>query len=118
MPGIRRTLLLLSLVLIPAARSAAEPNVEDLRRGLVATYRDASPTEVQRLEPTIALALKAGESPHPRLDGKTGTATWKGYVNVVRGGAYRFRVRLRGEFRLSVGGKEVLKVKETGDAPT
>jgi cbb3-type cytochrome oxidase cytochrome c subunit len=97
-------------------RADDEPKVEDLRRGLVATYRDAAKTEVQRLEPTVALALKPGEAPHPRLDGKSEKVTWRGYLNVVRGGTYRFRARLRGDLRVTVGVKEWLRAEEAGDA--
>ena len=51
---------------------AAEPEVseEDLKPGLIATHRDdtkPTPAEVVQLQPTIALALKAGEAVHPRL---------------------------------------------------
>jgi mono/diheme cytochrome c family protein len=87
------------------------PPAEDLKRGLVTTYCDAArptPAEAVRLEPTVALALKAGEAPDWRLRGDGGSAAWHGYLNVLRGGTYRFSVRLRGRFRLQVGGKEVL----------
>ena len=123
MPGTRfpRRLLTFALftgLLATAVRvHADEPKIGDLHRGLVATYRDAAKTEVQRLEPTIALALKAGESAHPRLDGKSEAVTWQGYLNVVRGGNYRFRVRLLGEFKLTIAGKEVLKLKAADEKP-
>jgi mono/diheme cytochrome c family protein len=110
-------LVLLAGLLLNAGRAAAaEPKVEDLRRGLVASYRDAAKTEVQRLEPTIALALKAGEAPHPQLDGKSEKVTWRGYLNVVRGGTYRFRARVRGELRVTIDVKEALRAEETGGA--
>ena len=124
MPGTRITRRLLTLALFTgllatASRASAdEPKVADLHHGLVATYRDASKTEIQRLEPTVALALKAGESAHPRLDGKSETVEWKGYLNVLRGGNYRFRVRLIGDFKLSIAGKEVLKLKATDEKAT
>jgi mono/diheme cytochrome c family protein len=92
-------------------RAEEPPAAEDLRRGLVTTYRDdarPNPTEIVRLEPTVALALGPGEAAYPRLGAGGGAVQWKGYLNVLRGGAYRFRARLRGEFRLTVGGKEVL----------
>jgi mono/diheme cytochrome c family protein len=92
----------------------------DLRRGLVATYRDdARPTarEVVRIEPTVALALKAGEAPHSRLSGTDGTARWQGLLTVARGGKYRFDVRLRGRFRLEIAGREVLAAEVREDRP-
>jgi cytochrome c553 len=93
--------------------------VEDLRRGLVTTYRDdarPAPAEVTRLEPAIALALGPGEAPHPRL-APGGTAVWRGYLSVLRGGPYRFQVRLRGRLRLSVAGKEVFAADARGEQP-
>ena len=49
-----------------------------------------------------------GEAAHPRLLADGGTVVWKGYVNILRSGNYRFQANLRGKFRLTVGGKEVL----------
>src|SRR5262245_47644021 len=98
---------------------AAAPDVdaEDLRPGLLTTHRDLIHREIVRLEPTIALALKAGEAAHPRLSAQGGTVRWEGYVNVLRPGPYRFSARLRGKFRLTVASKEVLAAEEAGDAP-
>ena len=50
----------------------AAPEPEDLRRGLVTIFQDQAkptPAEVVRLEPTVALALQAGEAAHPRSGG-------------------------------------------------
>ena len=83
-------------------RAEEPPAAEDLRRGLVTTYRDdarPNPTEIVRLEPTVALALGPGEAAYPRLGAGGGAVQWKGYLNVLRGGAYRFRARLRGSPR-------------------
>jgi cytochrome c2 len=112
-PGALAALALAAAWLGAGAGGRAEepPAAEDLRPGLVTTYRDDArphPTEIVRLEPTVALALGPGEAAHPRLAAEGGTVEWKGYLNVLRGGAYRFRVRLRGEFKLLVGGKEVV----------
>ncbi len=101
-----------------SAEPAIEP--EELRRGLVTTYRDAAqptPAEVVRLEPGIALALKPGEAPHPRLRADGGTVGWQGYVNILRRRAYRFQVRLRGRFRLRVADKEVLNAEVKEERP-
>ena len=65
----RVSLLALLATTLPAA-AADGVDAGALRPGLVASYRDAArpaTNEVVRLEPTIALALKAGEAPHPRL---------------------------------------------------
>src|SRR5262249_48425692 len=82
--------------------------------GLVATHIDSAKVEVVRLEPTVALAYKAGESGHPRLDAAAGTASWEGFVNVVRPGAYRFKANLRGKVVVMLDGKQVL----SGDIQT
>jgi cbb3-type cytochrome oxidase cytochrome c subunit len=103
-----------------AGRADDAVKADDLRHGLVATFRDRakpSPAEVTRLEPTIALELKAGEAPHPKLDSDGGTVAWKGYLNVLRGGPYRFSARVRGEFRLLVAGKVVLSADGKDEQP-
>src|SRR5262245_19086850 len=97
---------------VDGKKQAVQP--ADLRRGLVTTYtgtkRGAGP--VERLEPIVGVALKAGEAPDPRLGGDGGKVVWRGYLNVLRGGAYTFSARVRGEFLLEVGGKEVLAAKK------
>jgi cbb3-type cytochrome oxidase cytochrome c subunit len=98
---------------------ATEP--EELRRGLIATYRDAArptPASVVRLEPRIALALKAGETAHPRLRADGGSVAWQGYIVIPQTGDYRFAVRLRGRFRLQVAGREVLAVEVKDERPS
>src|SRR5688500_612409 len=98
--------LLFSLCTMGQGRAGdAAPEAEDLRRGLVATYRDqAKPAaaEIVRLEPTIALRLQGSESLHPRLLADGLTARWQGYVTVFRPGEYRFHVRLRGQLKLAI----------------
>lgn len=71
----------------------ADVDVENLVPGLVTTYRDGNspPHEFVALEPTVALNLKADEAPHPRLNGANGTYVWKGYINLLRAGNYRFQ---------------------------
>jgi mono/diheme cytochrome c family protein len=103
-------------------QTAAEPpvNAEDLRPGLIATYRDLTqpqPAAVVRLEPAIALAWKVNESAHPRLGADGGTAHWQGHLNILRPGAYRFSAVLRGRVRMTVGGKEVLAAELHEDKP-
>ena len=108
------------LVLACAGRGrAAVPEAEDLRRGLVTVFQDDAqpPVQVVSLEPTIALALKAGESAHPSLQADGGKVVWTGYLNVLRGGNYRFQANLRGTFRLTLDGKEVLAGAAAGDQP-
>jgi hypothetical protein len=114
-------------MLVASNAVAAEVGPEELRRGLVTTYRDgATPAaEVMRLETSVGLTLKAGESPHPRLSANGGVYRWRGYVLVLRAGDYRFRAVLRGNLRLSLDGKEVFAAesrdatatKESGEVP-
>ncbi len=115
--GTHRCLLALSLVLLAKSVWAIEP--EELRRGLVANYRDEAqptPARVVRLEPQIALSLKTGEAPHPRLRAD-GNVVWQGYLHILRRGAYRFQVRLRGRFRLQIAGKNVLAGEVKDEQP-
>jgi mono/diheme cytochrome c family protein len=117
----RLTAGLFLLALATCCRAADMDNKEvKLLPGLVTTYRDTAkpaPTEIIRLEPTIALALKAGEAPHPALAADGGTARWAGQINVLRAGAYRFSVMLRGKFRLSINGKALMTAEVDGAAP-
>jgi mono/diheme cytochrome c family protein len=103
-----------ALIVKPAR--AIEP--EDLRRGLLTTHKDtAKPSvEVMRLEPTVALSLKANESPHPRLRADSGSTVWVGYLNLLREGDYRFPAYLRGSLKVTVAGKVVFdaEAKEAG----
>ncbi|MFL5240927.1 MAG: hypothetical protein ACJ8FY_02365 [Gemmataceae bacterium] len=85
---------------------------------MVAIYGDAAkpdPGQYTRLEPTIALVLKAGEAPHPRLAANGGSARWEGFINITRAGRYRFRALVSGNFHLWISNKEVLaaSVKST-----
>jgi mono/diheme cytochrome c family protein len=117
--------LVVIAILLPAGirrATAAGPSVEieELRPGLLATFRDntkPTPREVLQLEPTIALSLKTGEAPHPRLAADGGTVSYRGYLNVLRPSAYRFSALLRGKFRLTVAGKEVLSAEGKTAAP-
>src|SRR4051794_36686184 len=101
---------LLALALLPVARVANAIEPSDLKPGLIATCRDATDgaREVTRLEPTVALTLAKGETPHPAL-GDGGLMTWKGYINITRAGKYSFSATATGgELTVKVGGKEAL----------
>jgi mono/diheme cytochrome c family protein len=93
---------------------SAQVNREDLRPGLVGTYRDSSGIEILQLDPAMALTLKAPEAPHPRLAADGGTITWEGYLNVFRPSTYTFSVFLRGKFKLTVDGQEVVNGEGQG----
>lgn len=86
--------------------------------GLIATYRDERTTdtvEVQRIEPTIAFFLKPGESPHPRIGSAAWQAEWRGQLQVLRAGKYRFSARVAGRLRVIVADREVLAAAGTLD---
>jgi cbb3-type cytochrome oxidase cytochrome c subunit/cytochrome c551/c552 len=107
---------------IDSIAMAGEQDVADEERhpGLVATYRDnarPTPVEVMRLEPTLALALGNGEAPHPRLAADEGTVHWEGTLNILRAGSYRFQAAVRGRFRLTLDGKEVLAIEGKDTTP-
>jgi mono/diheme cytochrome c family protein len=107
----------LSVLTQPAAAADKEIDAEALRPGLIATYSAKVSNDtisITRLEPTIALALKADESPHPRLSPDNGKARWEGYLKILRSGEYRFQVRLSGKFRLSLDGKELVNAESAG----
>jgi mono/diheme cytochrome c family protein len=71
----------------------------------VASYVNGArrPTQFHELTATVALAWRADEAAHPRLAPGGDTARWEGYLQVLRPGAYRFSVQLRGKFRLKLG---------------
>jgi cytochrome c len=91
--------------------AAAQVNREDLRPGLVAVYRDNAGNEVTQLDTAIAVALKGDEAAHPRLAVQGSTTTWEGYINVFRPSDYTFSVLLRGKFKLTIDGKDVVSAE-------
>src|SRR5947209_4623395 len=92
--------LALFAAFIGSSEVRAQIDPDDLRVGLIATFRDAAlpkPHQVVQLEPIPAINLKAGESPHPRISAEGGTYRWEGYLNVLRAGDYQFSAALRGK---------------------
>jgi mono/diheme cytochrome c family protein len=112
----RYSLPLAALLALAPAAHAVDPS--ELKPGLVATFTDKQKTGVVRLEPTVALMLDNWkESAHPRLSPKLETVTWKGYLNVVRGGKYTFSANMQGELLVEVGGQVVLNGPELNVPP-
>jgi mono/diheme cytochrome c family protein len=108
---------MVAFLIRPAAGAEKPVEPEDLRAGLVTTFRDGNQiksVEVILLEPTVAVALQKGEAAHPRLQADGGTIRWEGHLNVLRAGVYRFSANLRGKLRVSVAGKEVLAAEING----
>ncbi|MCI0705035.1 MAG: c-type cytochrome [Planctomycetia bacterium] len=101
---------LLALVLVfSATANAVEPS--DLKPGLIATYSEPqgqTARQVTRLEPTVAITLGKGETPHPALQ-SSATMKWKGYLNLARAGKYRFDVKVQGgKITVNLDGKDML----------
>jgi mono/diheme cytochrome c family protein len=106
------------LLLNPEQGRGEGPKAKELQRGLIATFTDpARHQQLLSLEPAVALALEDNEAPHPRLASEEFAAEWTGYVNIRPKGSYRFAVRLRGDFRLTVAGREVLKARSDDKQP-
>lgn len=111
----------LFIVFSPEVALAQEVDPENLRPGLVAVFRDSAkpvPCEITRLEPTLALAWKAGETAHPRLTPDGNTVRWEGFLNLPRPGSYQFRIRLVGKFKLTIAGKEMFSGEAKQNSPT
>lgn len=110
---------LLLAVLIPRLEREAvyAQDPEDLLPGLVATYRSGEQV-VGRLEPRPAFYLKEGQCPHPELVPNGWSAHWVGYLRVLRPGSYRFGARVRGTVRVTLQGREVLRVMGEDSART
>src|SRR5262245_43458596 len=110
--------IVLSVWLIGRALTA-DIDIDELRPGLPAVYRDTAkpPVEFVKLDPAIAINWKAGESAHPRLAAEGGSVEWQGFLNVLRAGNYRFSARVIGKLSVSVAGKDVLSVDGKIDKP-
>jgi mono/diheme cytochrome c family protein len=101
--------LISTIALLSFVTGAFAVDPSDLKPGLVTRFGEnekGSPgTTVHRLEPTVALSLNPGETPHPRL-AQGGYTVWTGYINVVRPGKYTFSATLQGgKLTVQVGGK-------------
>lgn len=110
---------LLALALLPLARAANAVEPSDLKPGLVFTAQDvgdkAINTSITRLEPTVALAFQKDEALHPRFAGDSAQMKWTGYINIVRGGKYRFSANvLGGLLSVRVNNKPAL-ISKAGD---
>ncbi|MCS6850732.1 MAG: c-type cytochrome [Gemmataceae bacterium] len=103
-----------------AALPARAVDVDELRSGLVAVYNDAAgskPVGLVRLDPTVAVSWRVGETAHPRLSATGGEVRWTGYVHVLRAGTYRFHGVLRGQLAVTVADQTVLSAEVNDDHP-
>ena len=106
----RHHYLLASLAVLSfaAAASAVEPS--DLKPGLVASFRDRElGATITRLEPTVALTLGKGETPHPKLSGLSSATVERVRQHHAAGEVRLLRERCKAaRFASQVGGKTVL----------
>ena len=106
----------IAVLVATAAAGAVEPS--DLKPGLMTWYFDApNGAQAMRLEPTVALTLAKGETPHPRLS-KGDIVRWDGHVNVVRPGRYHFDAVVHGgQLDLKINGQTVLTAVGNSTGP-
>ena len=112
------TRLLLALAAVgPTIAFAQEVKRADLKPGLLFTATDATKPAgtTTRLEPAVAINLKAGETAHPRM-ASADTFTWTGYVQVITPGKYTFAATLLGKLDVTLDGKPMLTGEVKGDA--
>lgn len=115
----RLSLTWLALVILSIPLQAVDR--KDLKSGLLTQYTEATeeapPRTHTRLEPTVALTLNAGQSPHPQLAGVK-TIRWAGYMTIVTPGEYRFTSILRnGSLTVRLGETAVFQGAGKVDAP-
>ena len=114
--------LVSALAVLALVTGACAIDPSDLKPGLVARFAETekgpSDGSIVRLEPTVALRLNAGESPHPRLV-QYGHTAWSGYINIVRPGKYTFSATLQGgSLTVLVAGKSVYSANSGGEPLT
>src|SRR5438270_13219604 len=88
--------------------AVAQVTRNDLKPGLVFTAIDhpdgGPPRTVTRIELGVGLTLAAGESAHPTQDGGD-EFTWRGHINILQPGKYRFDAALCGKVEVKIGGQ-------------
>jgi mono/diheme cytochrome c family protein len=114
--------LLTTIAVLSFGTSLCAIDPSDLKPGLMTRFneneKESPDSGIFRLEPTVALALNAGETPHPRL-AQAGYAVWTGYINIVRPGKYAFSATLQGgKLNVQVGGKSVFTASADKESPT
>lgn len=108
---LRLVLVLVCVALLLAADDEDEDKPpQPLQPGLIVIYRSPGEPGVQVTEtrPTLALALKPGEAPHPALDPDHFTVRWIGRLRILRPAEYELAVGTTGTFTLRLDGREVL----------
>lgn len=114
-----RSGFLLAALAVFTQPAFAQVTRADLKPGLVFTAIDqpdgGAPRTVSRIEPGVGLTLAPGESAHPRQDGGD-EFTWRGHINILQPGKYRFDATLCGKVEVKVGGQVVLQTTSAGDA--
>ncbi len=92
----------------------------ELKPGLIATFSESARGEsstIIRLEPTVALAWTAAETPHPQMKA-AGLTRWQGYINIIRPGKFTFSGTVQGgELSVKIGGKAVFAATASEKEP-
>jgi glucose/arabinose dehydrogenase/mono/diheme cytochrome c family protein len=112
-------LVLLGTALLAQADGAQEPlraSGEDLRPGLVATYRslEQGGGDLVRIDPRPAFVL-GHSSPHPRIAPGRFSVRWEGVIVLQDSDALAFDAFLGGGLRVEVGGRVVLEGEGRSD---
>jgi mono/diheme cytochrome c family protein len=112
---VRIGLMLFAWVTLSCTLALAQDDEEDRPlAGLLATYRLAGRDEavLVRYESLPAMLLKSGESPDSRLPAFGWQAEWRGTIEILKPGTYRFSARTSGPLQVVVGERKVLDVAD------
>jgi mono/diheme cytochrome c family protein len=91
--------------------------LKDRRPALVASFATAAGQVVARREGELpALALRAGETPDPRLPSEEWRAVWTGFLQIRLSGKHKFSARTSGDLEVLVEGKPVLSARPDSQA--
>ena len=94
-------------------------HASDFKPGLMASYGPAnafiSPV-VSRIESKPSFLLQAHQTPHPVLKTPLWHGQWRGMLQVLRTGQYRFTAMLIGNVQVQIGGQQVLQASNNQTA--
>ena len=111
MPSLRPLLAAVVAALLPACLSAQPINRADVKPGLVFTAGDRVGAKMSRLEPGVGVTLGADDSADARV------LTWRGTVNILQAGKYRFATTFEGHVAVTIGGRVVYEAASPTLAP-
>ena len=91
----------------------------EFQPGLMASYGPANasiPPVVARIESNPSFLLQAHQTPHPILKAPLWHGQWRGMLQVLRTGQYRFTAMLIGNVQVQIGGQHVLQASNNQTA--